>query len=51
MSLCVRITGANTNTNTGNFIFIKNSAFIYVILWKNNYIPFLKNTGDNEIKK
>lgn len=32
-------------------IFIKNSAFIYVILWKNNYIPFLKNIEDNEIKK
>lgn len=32
-------------------LYIKNSAFIYVILWKNNYIPFLKNTGDNEIKK
>lgn len=33
------------------FFLYKNSAFIYVILWKNNYIPFLKNTGDNEIKK
>lgn len=32
-------------------LFIKNSAFIYVILWKNNYIPFLKNIEDNEIKK
>lgn len=38
-------------TNKPLFFIYKNSAFIYVILWKNNYIPFLKNTGDNEIKK
>lgn len=31
--------------------FYKKQCFIYVILWKNNYIPFLKNTEDNEIKK
>lgn len=34
-----------------SLLYIKNSAFIYVILWKNNYIPFLKNIEDNEIKK
>ena len=34
------------------YIFSKKQCFfISVILWKNNYIPFLKNIEDNEIKK
>lgn len=39
---------SKTMTHAG---FYKKQCFIYVILWKNNYIPFLKNTEDNEIKK